>query len=158
SVKGRLERGRARLHARLARRGLTLSAGLLAAEFSRSGASASVPAQLARRTLETVLPAAGGSAIPAGVAALADGALRGTLSFQVKFIAVLLIALGLVAGAGWLLAHQPQAAKPDEPLSQPRAEAPARTDALGDPLPPGVLLRLGTVRLRHTGTLRSLTF
>jgi RNA polymerase sigma factor (sigma-70 family) len=158
SVKGRLERGRARLHARLARHGLTLSAGLLAAEFSRSGASASVPAQLARRTLETALPAAGGSAVSASVAALADGALRGTLPGQLKLAAVLLIALGLVAGAGLLLAHQPQAAKPDEPPPQPQAEAPARTDALGDPLPPGVLLRLGTVRLRHHGTLRSLTF
>jgi RNA polymerase sigma factor (sigma-70 family) len=158
SVKGRLERGRARLHARLARRGLTLSAGLLAAEFSRSGASASVPVLLARRTLEMALPAAGRSAVPAGVAALADGVLRGTLPGQLKLAAVFLIALSIVAGAGWLLAHQPQAAKPDEPPPQPRTGASVRTDALGDPLPPGVLLRLGTVRLRHHGTLRSLAF
>jgi RNA polymerase sigma factor (sigma-70 family) len=157
SVKGRLERGRARLHARLARRGLTLSAGLLAAEFSRSGASATVPVPLARRTLEAAL-AGVGNAVPASVATLAEGVVRGTLPGQVKLAALLLIALGVVAGAGWLLAHQPQAAKPDEPPPQPRAEALVRTDALGDPLPPGVLLRLGTVRLRHPGCLRSLAF
>src|SRR5262249_45700500 len=36
SVKGRLERGRERLHARLVRRGLSLSAALLAVEASRT--------------------------------------------------------------------------------------------------------------------------
>src|SRR5438874_1833261 len=40
SVKGRLERGRARLHARLVRRGLTLSVALTAAEVARGSASA----------------------------------------------------------------------------------------------------------------------
>src|SRR6516162_8072841 len=40
SVKGRLERGRARLHARLVRRGATLSAVLTATEASREAAAA----------------------------------------------------------------------------------------------------------------------
>ncbi|HEV3256397.1 MAG TPA: sigma-70 family RNA polymerase sigma factor [Gemmataceae bacterium] len=44
SVKGRLERGRARLHERLARLGLTLSAALAAGEVSKGVASAGVPA------------------------------------------------------------------------------------------------------------------
>src|SRR5262249_7411733 len=39
SVKGRLERGRARLHARLARRGIALSASLGAAAVSQAGAA-----------------------------------------------------------------------------------------------------------------------
>src|SRR5262245_3524899 len=43
SVKGRLERGRARLHARLVKRGLFLSVALAAIEIARGGARASVP-------------------------------------------------------------------------------------------------------------------
>jgi RNA polymerase sigma factor (sigma-70 family) len=47
SVKGRLERGRARLHARLARRGLALTAALAAAEVARGAAGAAVSPALA---------------------------------------------------------------------------------------------------------------
>src|SRR5262249_50401569 len=42
-VKGRLERGRARLHARLARRGLTLAAALAAGEMVRGLSAAAAP-------------------------------------------------------------------------------------------------------------------
>src|SRR5262245_57318325 len=46
SVKGRLERGRAKLQTRLARRGLTLCAALTAAELSRGAAAALAVARL----------------------------------------------------------------------------------------------------------------
>ncbi len=35
---------------------------------------------------------------------------------------------------------------------------PARTDAFGDPLPEGAVLRLGTIRLLHAGVVRSVAF
>src|SRR5213079_1445190 len=51
SVKGRLERGRARLRERLLRRGLTLSAVLAAVEVSRSAVPAMAVARLLARTV-----------------------------------------------------------------------------------------------------------
>jgi RNA polymerase sigma factor (sigma-70 family) len=54
SVKGRLERGRARLHHRLARRGLTLAAVLTAAEVSRGTASSQVVATLVSAIVRSV--------------------------------------------------------------------------------------------------------
>jgi RNA polymerase sigma factor (sigma-70 family) len=83
SVKGRLERGRARLHDRLARRGLTLSAVLMAAEVAHGVASSRVVTTLADAIVRGVpswgpryLAAAGGVA-SARAQALAGEAVGG---------------------------------------------------------------------------------
>jgi WD40 repeat protein len=80
-----------------------------------------------------------------------------------------MVLAGLVSllGAG-LLACQTLKAWPDQkPESEPPAAAerpaqegdkPARTDRYGDPLPPGALVRLGTVRWRHTTGLFRMAF
>jgi RNA polymerase sigma factor (sigma-70 family) len=83
AVKGRLERGRLILKDRLTRRGVALSAGLLAALASQSAAE-TFPLSL----IESTVRAAGGSA-PARVAALASGASAVAVLSKAKFCAVI---------------------------------------------------------------------
>jgi RNA polymerase sigma factor (sigma-70 family) len=119
SVKGRLERGRARLHERLRRRGLTLSAALAAIEVSRGAASAVGLAQLVARPVRGAVAAEG---IPPGVAALAGETLKGMTLSRLKVVSVLLLTICLVA-AGLVL----------YPMAQPPAKATAVARRL--PLP-----------------------
>src|SRR5262249_42241389 len=74
SLKGRLERGRARLHQRLARRGLSLSVALAAVEVSRGAAAASLATLVSPTVKAAILFAAGkagGSVVVSNAAALA---------------------------------------------------------------------------------------
>ena len=101
SVRGRLERGRKRLHTRLARRGLTLSAVLAAAELSRGAVSAS----LLGTTIQAAMLFAAGKAVTDGlvsanVARLTKGALQAMLLKKLTFTAVLLLAVGVAAFTG----------------------------------------------------------
>jgi RNA polymerase sigma factor (sigma-70 family) len=148
TLRRRLGQGRRLLRVRLERRGLALSAGLAAVLLSEATAPAALPPALA----DAAVRAAKGM-IPTHIAALARGAV-GVGCGKVKLAATLLLAAGLLGGAG-AAARQLLAARPP---AEDRAEAPlaaegeARregTDRYGDPLPPGALLRLGTVRFRH---------
>ncbi|HMC66223.1 MAG TPA: RNA polymerase sigma factor [Gemmataceae bacterium] len=80
TIKRRLERGRQLLHKRLTRRGVTLSATLLAAAVSETTGSAAVPASLASGTMHAALQLAAGHAVTgmvsANVAALVDAATK----------------------------------------------------------------------------------
>jgi RNA polymerase sigma factor (sigma-70 family) len=152
SVRGRLVRGRARLHARLVRRGLSLSAVPTLVELSRGAGSAGIPAALAGATARAALAfAAGrGAGVSDRVLALARGGLRGLAVARVRLAAVLLLAAGVVFAGARMLAHQlPASRQPDagEEADPPRPQA--LTDRFGDPLPDGALVRLGTMRLRH---------
>jgi RNA polymerase sigma factor (sigma-70 family) len=66
TVKGRLARARHLLRARLARRGLTLSAGALGAALAQGPAPAAVPAALLALTLRAALAFAARGAVPGG--------------------------------------------------------------------------------------------
>jgi WD40 repeat protein len=72
--------------------------------------------------------------------------------FRVKLRLALFLTLTSVGvGAGTLPSHT-RGKQPAEEQSAPSAKAPdkqPRTDLYGDPLPPGALARLGTIRLRH---------
>jgi RNA polymerase sigma factor (sigma-70 family) len=138
SVKGRLERGRARLHARLARRGLVPATALLLWEVP--AVPAAVPAGLVAAASRAAL--VGASRPPA----LAAGWLKGVAAKRAAALAVVLTA-GLVA-AGAAALTRPE---PDTPPPAPVGPRPPRADRHGDPLPAGALQRLGTARLRHAG-------
>jgi RNA polymerase sigma factor (sigma-70 family) len=91
----RLSRGRLRLAARLARRGVALPAGALALELSRCAAAAAPP----RLVVHAALGFASGSAaaVPPAVAALTEGVMNVMLLKSPKYVALLgcaLLALG----------------------------------------------------------------
>jgi RNA polymerase sigma factor (sigma-70 family) len=136
-LRGRLERGRQKLRRRLEKLGLPLASALLLAHTD------SLPAALAQTTLQTVCSALAGEPVSPAVATLAAGT---TLLTRVKIglvAAALLVAVGV--GIGGATRRAEPAVAP--PLSAPRAARPS-VDALGDPLPPGAILRLGTRRHR----------
>jgi RNA polymerase sigma factor (sigma-70 family) len=151
SVKGRLDRGRARLHTRLARRGLTLAGVLAAVELSRGTA----PAMPAAPTVRAALAFVAGQGQPGRAALLAEGVIRGAILGRWKVAALVLMSVGLAAAAGVLARPKPAApAPPPAPVAGPQA----RVGEDGDPLPGGALFRLGSLRLRHRTTLRSVAF
>jgi RNA polymerase sigma factor (sigma-70 family) len=168
SVKARLERGRKRLFARLAKRGITLPAALVAAALARGAASAAVGSELRAATVKAAARFAAGftaqGAHPCGTAGtLAEAALQNLAAGKLKIFA-LLAALGAlaIAGAGGLAwpevgERPPNVAsqRRDKPSGDPDAVQPApapdpapRLDRSGDLLPPGALARLGTLRFR----------
>jgi protocatechuate 3,4-dioxygenase beta subunit len=131
TLKSRLERGRKRLGAALTKRGCVLGAGLLALAAT-SPAGASPP-----RLVEGVLAAASGR-VPASVAALAGGGLRGVLTHRP--LAALAVLAGTAAlGLGLLSAGLPAAGPPREPAGEaaaaepPKAKMPAPADAMPAP-------------------------
>jgi RNA polymerase sigma factor (sigma-70 family) len=171
SLKGRLERGRDRLHARLVRRGLTLSAALATLAASRV-AAAPLPG-LSAATSAAALAFAAGSKFPAGVSApalaLAKAGLRGLAATKGTAVLALVLAGGLLAAGTGTLARQtlvgqtppmPSQAGPpaaDGGRARPQPAEAAHTDLHGDPLPAGAVARLGAVRLRH-GSAHRATF
>jgi RNA polymerase sigma factor (sigma-70 family) len=171
SVKGRLERGRARLHGRLVRRGLTLSAALFPTVLTPSRA-ADLRASLVEATIQASRTFATGvrGGIASEVWALAETGIKGMKAAKVKLGLLLLLALGVVAGAGTLAypvrsAKQPEAKPAEEPPAPERKTAPskpdrasqARTDRYDDPLPLGAMARLGTVRFRHGDVIEGIS-
>jgi RNA polymerase sigma factor (sigma-70 family) len=106
----RLARARELLHARLTRRGLTLSATAFAAALAGE-ATAVIPPPLVGSTVKAASLFAAGNTAAAGIvsaraATLAQGALKAMFISKLKIAAVLLLAVVTLAGAGILYGYQ----------------------------------------------------
>jgi RNA polymerase sigma factor (sigma-70 family) len=167
TLKIRLERGRKLLRARLARRGLGLSAGLLAVRLAPAGARAAVPESLTAISVRAgaALHVGGAAAglVSARVVSLSDKAGRAAIFDHLKTVlaAALLCGACVAGGVSMLFRAGVAAAPPDTPAPAERPAAVAesvRTDALGDPLPADALSRFGSLRLRHAMSVYSACF
>ena len=102
-LRGRLQRGREKLRARLLRRGITASAALGAVTLAPSLCSAAVPSSLVVSTLNASLAVATSKAFPATlsprVVALTQKALRAELLIPIKMAVTLGFAAAAVSAA-----------------------------------------------------------
>jgi RNA polymerase sigma factor (sigma-70 family) len=167
TLERRLAQGRERLHKILIRRGVTLSVALLASSLTGIAADAAASTRLVAATVRAAVAFAAGRAglsggISATAAALAEGALCGTVGVPPRIVALLALLLALAAGglgvfvAGQTSRNDPPAAQ--ETAAPPQADEtpPPRQDRLGDPLPPGAVARMGSSRFRQLTHMASL--
>jgi RNA polymerase sigma factor (sigma-70 family) len=127
TVSSRLSRARTMLAKRLARRGLALTAGSVAALLGAEAAPAAVPASLAAATVKAAGlfaagPAAG--AIPVPVAILAEGVMKMMSLSKLKTgLVILLVAIAAGVGGAALIAQTPPAGGSDQKAAAPPKEA-----------------------------------
>jgi|GEM_PF-6891566 len=113
TVAGRLASARKMLAKRLARHGLPLSAGVLAAVLSESGTQAAVPLTLVRATVR----AATGGVMQAGISSVAEGVVRTMFLSNLKLPVLVLVAFTAIAAGAALVVGRPQQA--DKPGGVP---------------------------------------
>jgi RNA polymerase sigma factor (sigma-70 family) len=157
SISKRLARARELLRQRLTRRGVTAPAALAGAALT-SGAAEAVPVALLRRTGAIALLTARELDGASAAVMLARAVVRELSLARARSLAAAFLLLGLMA-AGLAMAYAASANRtpaagapqPEREGATPHADAPrqALADRLGDPLPPGAVGRLGTVRLRQ---------
>jgi len=100
TLAARLARARVMLAKRLARHGLAVSAGALAAEMSQKAASAVVPTSVVSGTIKAAILVAAGQTVAAGaiseVAALTEGVLKTMLITKLKITTAVLLAVSII--------------------------------------------------------------
>ena len=135
TLAARLTRGRALLAKRLARYGLAVSGGMLAAALARQAASACQPTSVVSSTIKAVTSVAVGQAantglISAQVAALTEGMVKAMLFSKVKIATVVLLALTVSAAGGLLYKTQASGSADDAPPVGQKKEEDVRAAAL----------------------------
>jgi RNA polymerase sigma factor (sigma-70 family) len=148
TVFSRLSRARDLLRRRLIRRGVDVSAGALAAVLTENAVlRAAPPLALREITIRTSLLFAAGTArqtLSAPLAALVAGVVRSMILNKVKFVGIVVLALGIVgAGTGFFgyrTDAEPPPSKPSPPAANPdhgrvEAQAPALAKAEVAPQP-----------------------
>lgn len=144
TLKRRLQEGRAALRKRLERRGIS-AAGLALAVLSPMALDATVRPALARACLD----AAFGKEAAAGVTALLLTTTTTLKGIAMKAIIVALALIGLSVGIYSSFGRANPAKTVEEANSEEPKAAAKRVDSLGDPLPAGAIMRLGTRRFRE---------
>jgi RNA polymerase sigma factor (sigma-70 family) len=140
TLSSQLTRGRRLLARRLARRGLTLSGGALAAALAAEAARAAVPARLAISTVKAAVLLAGGptAAVATPAALLMNEVLKSMLMTKLKIGGAVVLAVVLF-GAGGLLYRAAGQESPDPGVKPP---SPAASKPLaGGPMTELELLR-----------------
>ena len=126
TVAGRLARGRKMLAERLARRGVLVSAGVVAGPVLENAASACVPAALVVGTMQTVRLSVGQARVPGLLSVktvtLMEGVMQAMAWKKLKMAAFACILLGIGVGAGVCCLHTP-AAQQSAALPSPAAKA-----------------------------------
>ena len=132
TVASRLARARTMLAKRLARHGLAVSGGMLAAGLSQKAASACVPTSVLSSTIKAVRLAAAGQAAAAGlvsakVAVLTEGVVKAMFLSKLKLTATLLLVAGVIAtGAAGLNFQFLAGEEPRVPATEVEARAVAK--------------------------------
>jgi hypothetical protein len=126
SVASRLARARALLAKRLARRGITLTGGVLAAVLAQNTATAGVPAPVVASTIKAASVFAAGQAaaadsVPPKVAALTEGVLKVMLLSKLKIATAVLLVLACVGAT--LVTFLPEAAGQQPAAAGVKAES-----------------------------------
>jgi RNA polymerase sigma factor (sigma-70 family) len=96
TLSGRLSRGRTMLAKRLARRGLAMTVGSLSAALAQQEVSATVPPAVVAATVK----AATSGAIPAEIAALAEGVVKAMFLAKIKTFTMILGTVVVLIAAG----------------------------------------------------------
>jgi RNA polymerase sigma factor (sigma-70 family) len=181
TLASRLARARDLLRQRLVQRGITLTAGALTTSLAEKTGGAAVGAMLAIKTAKAAAGLAAGKTVAetvlsAQALALAEEAMKGMLAINAKLI-VMVLAIGVTVGGMGVAGYRgaasldPAEATPpppralqvsaptrDQPAPQPQTGGDSQVDSFGDPLPPGVLFRLGTIRMRQGGAPKSVAW
>jgi RNA polymerase sigma factor (sigma-70 family) len=135
ALRGRLERGRLLLRARLGRCGLALSTTLIATALAEDARAAGLPLAVSRLTIEAATRLAAGEGaisglISARVARLAQGVIQTMLLSKLKGLTACALVMGLVVGGG-VLGYRTAGAQA-QPLDPQQDRAPAT--ALAEPV------------------------